>query len=165
MICEVCREALATVHLTEIVNNSKKEIHLCESCAQQKGVAIHAQVKNLSIPEFFGHLVETRSPETAGGKEPQCPECGMTYRQFRSGGKLGCPHDYTIFRQELEQLLEKIHGSTQHKGKVPKRMGNLLGRDQEIADARAALQAAVKNEEYEKAAALRDRIYELERKE
>ena len=64
MICEICREQIATVHLTEIVNNAKKEIHLCEACAQEKGVAIHSEVKNLSIPEFFGQLVESGDPES-----------------------------------------------------------------------------------------------------
>ena len=160
---------MATVHLTEIVNNTKKEIHLCESCAQQKGVAIQSQVKSLSIPEFFGQLMEDKDKDKGSSGDPgvelHCPLCEMTYRQFRTGGKLGCPNDYHVFREELTQLLEKIHGSVQHRGKVPARVGMELRRQREIEQLRLDLQAAVDGEEFEKAAELRDRIYDLEREE
>jgi len=165
MICEVCRESVATVHLTEIVNNNKQELHLCESCAQEKGVAIHSQVKNLNIPEFFGQLAEP-----GGGTETsasgQCPQCGISYTQFRSSGKLGCPRDYQVFREELGQLLEKIHsGSTQHRGKVPSRVGRQFSVERELVELREELDQAVEAELYEHAAEIRDRIHDLEREE
>ena len=165
MICEICREAVATVHLTEIVNNSKKEIHLCEACAEQKGVAIQSQVKSLSIPEFFGQMAESKDEPGPGGVELHCPVCGMTYRQFRTGGKLGCPNDYQVFREELSQLLEKIHGSTQHPGKLPVRFGIEERRRRQIEQLRTELQHAVRAEEFERAAQLRDEIYDLEREQ
>ncbi|MFN0057465.1 MAG: UvrB/UvrC motif-containing protein [Planctomycetota bacterium] len=166
MICEVCRESIATVHLIEIVNNTKKDIHLCENCAQQKGVAIHSHVKNLSIPEFFGHLVENPAPATGVSEELSCQMCGITFSEFRSGGKLGCPHDYQVFRRELSQLLEKIQSvSTQHRGRVPTRVTREMGRRQELDGLRDELKKAVSSEEYELAAELRDRIHDLEREE
>jgi protein arginine kinase activator len=168
MICEVCRESVATVHLIEIVNNSKKDIHLCEGCAQQKGVAIHSHVKNLSIPEFFGHVAESAPAEATGQaqEELSCQVCGITYSLFRSTGKLGCPHDYQVFRKPLGQLLEKIHnGAVTHRGKIPARASIGLVRRKELEDARAQLKRAITNEEYELAADLRDRIHELEQEQ
>ncbi|MFQ5653233.1 MAG: UvrB/UvrC motif-containing protein [Planctomycetota bacterium] len=165
MICEICRESIATVHLTEIVNNAKKEIHLCEGCAQTKGVAIHANVKNLSLPEFFGQLAEPRPDEAHTGNAARCQVCGLTYRQFRSSGKLGCSADYRVFRDELDQLLVKIHGGVQHRGKVPDRVGTQLHRQQELVDLKERLRAAVEREEYEHAADIRDRIHNLEREQ
>lgn len=165
MICEICREAAATVHLTEIVNNNKKEIHLCEACAQQKGVAIHAHVKNLSIPEFFGHLVESKAVPDETQAEISCHGCGITYAQFRSSGKFGCPLDYQVFRAEVEELLEKFHGGVQHRGKVPRQVSREVTRVKEIEELRVELKRAVEREEYEHAAELRDRIHELEREE
>lgn len=164
MICEVCHEAIATVHLTEIVNNAKKEIHLCEACAQKKGVAIHSHVKNISIPEFFGQLVEPKE-STADDEDLHCPSCGLSYRQFRSSGKLGCPECYRAFRQEHDHLLEKIHGASppRHRGKVPSRVGAELIRQRELEELRGELTGAVAREEYELAASLRDKIHELER--
>ncbi len=165
MICELCREAVATVHLTEIVNNSKKEIHLCESCAQQKGVAIQSHVKSLSIPEFFGQQIETKEAQVGGGVELHCPLCEMTYRQFRTGGKLGCPNDYQVFRSELTELLKKIHGAEQHKGKLPARFGQEQRRRRHIEQLRAELKHAVDSEAFERAAEIRDQIHELERQQ
>ncbi|MEE8143396.1 MAG: UvrB/UvrC motif-containing protein [Planctomycetota bacterium] len=164
MICEICREEVATVHLTEIVNNAKKEIHLCETCAQEKGVAITSQVKNLSIPEFFGQLVES-STQGGEGAQLECGACGMTYQQFRATGKLGCPGDYRVFRKEMDQLLRKIHDSVQHRGKVPSRVNSEISRRKEIEDLKISLKQAVEREEYEMAAQLRDRIFELEQEE
>lgn len=161
MECEICRECEATVHLTEIVNNTKKVIHLCEACAQEKGVAVHSHVKNLSIPEFFQHT--TAAAPSSDSSNPTCDECGIDYATFRSSGKLGCPNDYRVFRGELEQLLEKIHGSTQHRGKVPSRIHMELSRRKELDELRVELRSAVDNEEYEHAAELRDRISTLER--
>lgn len=164
-ICEVCHEAIATVHLTEIVHNAKKEIHLCEACASQKGVAIHAHVKNISIPEFFGQLVESRDESGSDPADIHCETCGIGYRQFRASGKLGCPDDFQAFRRELDHLLEKIHGSSRHRGKVPGRIGREIVRRRELEDLRGELHSAVSREEYERAASLRDRIHEIERGE
>ncbi len=166
MICEICREQVATVHLTEIVNNSKKEIHLCESCAQKKGVAIQSHIKNLSIPEFFGHLIDPKEGATPDHDELVCHDCGLSYRQFRTTGKLGCPHDYRVFGREFVHLLEKIHsGSVQHRGKVPTRIDREITRKKEIEELKVELRSAVEQELYEHAAGLRDRIHDLERGE
>lgn len=166
MVCEICGETIATVHLTEIVNNTKKEIHLCESCAQQKGVAIHSHVKSLSIPEFFGPTAEGSPEEENPASAPRCPNCRVTYQAFRNTGKLGCPECYDAFRDEMVHLAEKIHaGATRHKGKVPNRLDRALQRRQELEELRVELLSAVEQEEYEHAAELRDRIHDLEREE
>lgn len=164
MICEVCRENEATVHLTEIVSNTKKEVHLCEGCAQEKGVAIHSHVKQLSIPQFFDQVLEPKPVESR--TDPECSSCGVQYSQFRASGKLGCPHCFEEFRPELDRLLEKIHsGATQHRGKVPSHVSRIQDVEKELHDLRSELDLAVDREEYEHAAELRDRIHDLERGE
>ena len=63
----------------------------------------------------------------AGGKEPSdadklsCPICRMTFQDFKNTGRLGCPYDYEVFREELMPLLENIHEVAGHAGKVPKK--------------------------------------------
>ena len=90
----------------------------------------------------------------------------MIARQFRSTGKLGCPHDYLVFGRELVQLLEKIqNGSVQHRGKVPNRIDREITRKKEIEELKTELRTAVVQELYEHAAGLRDRIHDLERGE
>ena len=166
MICEVCHEAIATVHLTEIVNNAKKEIHLCEACAEQKGVAIHAHVKDISIPEFFGQLVDPKEEDSETWEDLMCQPCGITFKQFRQSGKLGCPSCYDAFRAELNPLLGKIHsinGQVRHRGKVPTRVDDALKAKRDLDELKEELTSAVAAEEYELAATLRDKIHELER--
>ena len=39
MKCQFCSKP-ATVHLTDIVNNHKKELHLCQACAEAQQLTI-----------------------------------------------------------------------------------------------------------------------------
>jgi len=165
MKCESCQKQPAVVHLTDVSNNQKREIHLCESCAKEKGVTIKSHMnKDPSFPEFLTQLVESQTDEATEEKDVRCPKCGITYRKFRSIGKLGCPNDYVVFKKALVNLLEKIHGKVQHVGKVPSRVGDRLARQKDLNQLRDELARAIESEAYEKAAEIRDRIYSLERR-
>ena len=152
--------------MIDVVNNSKQELHLCEDCAQSKGVTIKSHMQKSSsekgiaegLPEIFQNLSGTQS---SAGVET-CPQCDTTYRQFRSSGKFGCPHCYTAFRVKLRDLLEKIHGRAEHKGKVPSRVGGEVALQKELQDLISDLDNAVNDEAYERAAELRDRIQRLQ---
>lgn len=169
MICESCHQNLATVHLTEIVQKYKKETHLCEECARTKGVPYKTQ---FTVKEFLGNVsnkepaadtpvAATPAPITGELAEP-CPACGITFADFRSSGRLGCPSDYDHFKRGLVPLLEKIHGSTQHTGRIPARVGARIERQRLIAALQRDLSQAVEREEYERAAELRDKIRGVE---
>jgi protein arginine kinase activator len=94
------------------------------------------------------------------GKEANltCPDCGITYAEFRNQGRLGCPHDYEVFAEPLAEVLEKVHGATEHLGKLPHRAGADLTEQRQLMQLRRQLQEAVENEKYEEAARLRDLI-------
>lgn len=170
MICESCHQNLATVHLTEIVQKYKKETHLCEECARTKGVPYKTQ---FTVKEFLGSVASkgeapsdtpvaaTPAPPTGELAEP-CPSCGITFADFRSSGRLGCHADYDHFKRGLLPLLEKIHGSVQHTGRVPARVGARIERQRLIAALQRDLSQAVEREEYERAAELRDKIRGVE---
>jgi len=38
MLCDNCKERDAIINLTQVEHDSKVTLHLCEQCAQQKGV-------------------------------------------------------------------------------------------------------------------------------
>jgi protein arginine kinase activator len=60
-------------------------------------------------------------------------------------------------------LIAKAHdGRTTHCGKVPSRAPKDARRQAELLNLRQQLEAAIKAEDYESAARLRDRINELE---
>ena len=154
MLCQRCKKQAATIHLTEILQNEKRERHLCEDCAREEGVAVKAQ---LNLQDILSGMLEAH--QTAG-KEANltCPDCGLTYAEFRNLGRLGCPNDYEAFAEPLKEVLEKVHGGTEHLGKVPRRAGAGAHAQRELLQLRRRLQEAIESEQYEEAARLRDLI-------
>jgi len=158
MKCESCNKKLATVHLTEIIENEKKERHFCEDCAQN--VTNHFP-KAPSPSDILTSLINQVSPEIREMSKTTCPVCGISYLEFRSQGRLGCPMDYNVFKKGLLPLIERMHRSSQHVGKVPANAGAEIVKKNELIQLRKELNEAVERENYEKAVELRDRIYEL----
>ena len=97
--------------------------------------------------------------------QKSCDVCGITFYEFRQAGRLGCPHDYVCFEEELEPLILNIHGETEHRGKRPKRPMRAREQQTEMIGLRRKMKEAVENEDYELASELRDRIRGLERED
>jgi len=163
MLCEACQTIPASVHLTDVSNNEKKEVHLCEDCAKTRNVTVKSYMSKPEASQEIEMVVSPVEVEVAAvGDGQKCPKCNISYRQFRSSGKFGCPQDYVVFKSKLEDLVEKIHSKSQHVGKVPSRATDRIAREQELRALRDELDVAVREEAYERAAELRDRIHRLE---
>ena len=158
MKCQLCSNP-ATVHLTDIVNNHKKELHLCQGCAEAQQLLKHQE---LNLPAILQSLIGQHLGPTDELARLRCPACGIKYMEFRAQGRLGCPHDYTVFRTALGPLLRRIHRQDRHVGKVPRRGAEAATRQTELVELRRQLQAAVEAEEYEEAARLRDLLRKKE---
>jgi len=158
--CDKCDKA-ATIHLTEIVDGRKIEKHLCEDCAASEGITVKANVPITQLLEDF--IMQTSAEEDLS--QLKCDVCGMTFGEFRNKGLLGCPQDYDVFERALLPLVERAHeGATQHIGKVPHRAAAGSQKQQNaLLRLRAELKSAVAAEDYERAAALRDQIKELDK--
>ncbi len=161
MQCQSCGLRPATVHVTRIVQGQVEQAHLCAQCAQESGeidmLANPAALLQSLLANFAGQG-QTLQTE----KETRCPSCGFRFSEFRETGRLGCPSCYTHFRAELEPLLRRLHGTTEHRGKLPLRRGGAFERDRKLQTLRRDLQQAVAREEYEQAARLRDEIKQFE---
>ncbi|MBR2216372.1 MAG: UvrB/UvrC motif-containing protein [Selenomonadaceae bacterium] len=162
MLCDDCGQNEAQVHIVQIGPDGRLEKNLCENCAKEYGGNIYApQNEGVSLNDFlkgvFGGANAVRSQDPTA-----CPNCGMRYQDFQATGKIGCAVCYTTFRSELEPLLRRIHGSSPHSGKIPRRTGGVMATKQKITILRRNLDKAVAQEEYEKAAQYRDKIRELE---
>lgn len=166
MICQRCQERPATIHLTKVVNFEKTEIHLCEVCAKSAGSELGIMVEpNFTFQNLIAGLLEgdinmLQHPNAT--QELYCHNCGLTFSDFRNRGLLGCGECYTYFQPGLEPLLKRVHGSTVHTGKVPKRTGGKVRLRKEVEQLKIQLQQAIKSEEYEKAAQIRDEIRRLQ---
>lgn len=164
MQCQVCQKREATVHLTEITNGVRSEMHLCEHCAQEEGIAVKSQ---LSINELLSGLlaIQPSDDELFGDTEQElsCPHCGFTLGQFTKGAVLGCPYDYEVFEKSLLPLIRKAHdGQTVHRGKIPSKVPKDTKKQIKLTALRQQLEVAVQSEDYELAAKLRDKINQLE---
>ncbi|MCX7921077.1 MAG: UvrB/UvrC motif-containing protein [Clostridia bacterium] len=165
MLCQHCQKRIANVHFTQVVNNKKVEAYICEHCAKEKGQLNFGTP--LSISDFFSGLMgfgDTVSDSyvTAVPKQQVCEKCGMSYEGFQKSGKLGCNNCYGIYGDKLQPLLKRLHGSAEHHGKVPKKVLEDVKVTKEIGQLKQLLNIAIQNEEYEKAAELRDKIKSLE---
>ena len=159
MKCDVCKEAEATVHLTQIVGGAMHKMDLCEPCAKVKGVSDPA----VSLVDLMMGLGQSDDPvATAAAKELRCHNCGMTQSDFKRVGRLGCSHCYGTFAEILVPLLRGMHKGEQHVGKRPSRYAENLAAAEQIKLLRCDLEQAVKVENFEAAADLRDRIRKLE---
>ena len=160
MVCELCKQAQATVHLTEIVNEQMAELHLCEACANQKGAQMES---HFGLADLLGGLADFgKTPEPEEVSKEVCANCGMTYEDFRKVGRLGCAECYTAFKRGVGSLLKRIHGSTHHLGKSPARVVKPAKTKGELLELRRRLEQAIEMEEFEEAARLRDAIRRLE---
>jgi protein arginine kinase activator len=157
MKCQICDNP-ATVHLTDIVNKKKRELHLCEQCARERNLIPEQPGPQLDLKALLNLLTHPfPQPGQSAGEDliaqpvtEACEICGLTLAEFKAEGRLGCPHDYESLRAALEPLLERIHRSTAHTGKAP--------RGVRLQEWKKRMQAAVAAEDYEEAARLRDLI-------
>ena len=164
MQCDVCGKKKATVHLTEIVDEQMTEMHLCENCAREKSIQMEQQ---FGLADLLAGLADFgQQVKDVDKVKIKCSNCGLGYEDFRKFGRLGCGECYTAFQEHLAALLKKIHGSSRHLGKLPlKYQAPLLKPDMNaLEDFKSQLQKAIQAENFEKAADLRDKIRELEKK-
>ncbi|HEY1785389.1 MAG TPA: UvrB/UvrC motif-containing protein [Pirellulales bacterium] len=164
MKCQQC-DKLATFHITELTGGKPQELHLCEEHARQ--YLTQQDDEPASTPSLAGVLasqlaVGQTAEELARLDQRACPVCGITFYEFRNHGRLGCPHDYVCFHQELEPLILNIHGETHHVGKRPARYPNGTEQRTQLIRLRREMKESVSEEKYERASQLRDEIRKIE---
>jgi len=177
MQCDICGKKQATVHLTEIIDDQMTELHLCEECAREKGTQME---KHFDLSDLLAGIADMGAPGSAASGHTEdkikCPNCGMSYQDFKAVGQLGCSECYKAFKKNLIPLLKRIHGSTQYFGKMPAvsastgtktqtARAKIVSFAQQLQDLKTKLQKAVQDEEFEEAARLRDKIREIEKKD
>ena len=164
MICDICHKREATVHLTEIINDQVTELHLCEECAKEKGSEVE---QHFDLADLLAGLTDSAGAKPASKEELniKCPNCKMTYADLKKIGRLGCSQCYTVFKKSLAPLLKRIHGSTQHVGKAPKRLAKETKQRTQLQVLKAELEKLIRLESFEEAVKIRDKIKELEKKE
>jgi protein arginine kinase activator len=159
MLCDNCKERDAVINLTQVEHDTKVTLHLCEQCAQEKGIETGSTALKSTLGTFLSAMGKgTNLPVPAD--TVRCDGCGATLRDFRDSGRLGCAQCYLTFGDHLRDLLRRLHGSSQHVGEryVAPGADGETSAVSELLDLRDQLRRAVESEDFERAAELRDLI-------
>lgn len=172
MICQECSQRPATLHFTKIVNGEKTEVHMCDKCAQEKGESYLGQGGDVFS---FNHLLsgllnidtifqQNKANAFAQTAEVRCKTCGLSFKEFAHAGKFGCADCYKTFNGQLDPILKRVHGgNTAHTGKIPARIGGTIHLKKQLQELRQTMKGYIEQEEFEKAAEIRDQIRSLEK--
>lgn len=167
MKCQKCGANNANTHVKTIINGEFKEYDLCSECAKQMGYtnvfgSIEDEFSNF-LGSFFGNVLPARTQAT------RCEFCGSTYSDIAKSGHVGCANCYDVFGEQLLPSIRRMHGNTTHCGKNSGRADSRKAakpaeetKEQKIARLRSELDKAVKEQNFELAAELRDKIKGLE---
>ena len=161
MVCDNCKERDAVVNLTTIENNAVRQLHLCEQCAAERGVETTVAAPKHPLGEFLQAMQQQTVP--ASVEAGTCAFCGLTMKDFRDTGRLGCARCYGTFESSMRELLRRVHGGSRHTGRIyraPKE--EVLEKAGALGVLRDKLRRAIEQEHFEAAAELRDRIRVLE---
>ncbi len=159
MLCDACKLKEATVHLTQIINNKMQTVDLCEACSKSKGVEDPTGFSLASLLLGLGSSLE--SDTTPATSEVKCARCGFSLEDFKKAGRLGCPECYRTFAEPLAGLLKSMHKGTKHLGKVPRSAQRPHDYTERLRALQNQLDLAIKAEDFEKAALLRDEIKQV----
>ena len=148
MICDVCKSRNASVRVKKMSGGMLTDYLLCTECAIRFGYA-------KMINRFYTVAGE-------GENTLRCSCCGCTMRDITEMGMVGCGQCYEMFRNKLTETIEKIHGKVTYAGRVPPSASPRVQAESRIASARAELAEAIADEDFERAAQLRDYIHALQ---
>ncbi len=172
MICQHCNKNEATAHIKKNINGRREEMHLCAQCAKELGVMEEFRIPSMSdlfADSFLGNFLGAGAAamNSLAGIE-RCQTCGSSFNDIVKSGHIGCSDCYDKFSDKLEPSIRKLHGKTKHIGKfvsyeeqkAPKQK-DIKNEINQLDALKEQLKDAVKEQRFEDAAVLRDRIKEL----
>ena len=123
MKCEICGLKDAVIHIRQIQKDLVHELHICEECAQEKGL-IREEESELPIANLLSGLLEGKDMTGAGEVKESCPSCGLKASEFRKQGKLGCAECFQAFEKDVKAIVSQMAARPRHRGGFPARLPN-----------------------------------------
>ena len=176
MICQHCNKNEATTHIKRNINGQREELHLCSDCANELGVMEEFRMPSMNDlfkDSFLGNFLGAGAAamNSLAGVE-RCHTCGSSFHDIVKGGHLGCSDCYEMFGDKLEPSIRRIHGKAKHLGKFvtydedtadmkADSKSNAANPASELEKLKAQLDTAIKEQRFEDAAILRDKINTL----
>lgn len=170
MLCEKCNKNTANVHFVKIINGVKQEMNICEKCAKDLDGVNFVADKSVDSPFYFQSLISGimdyigQTSKDTTDTQVTCSNCGMTYSEFKKNGLMGCSECYKEFNSTVVPVIKRVQGNVEHVGKVPNKAGKGLVDRKNLMKLKEELQRCILEEEYERAAEIRDEIKALQQK-
>ena len=165
--CELCGKHPASVQFTEVDESQVTKRMICRGCAQARGLLDEPSKPSVALQELLTMPSQSAAEPLFPAEAPPlvCSGCGLSFAAFRKQGRLGCPACYAAFEEPLVPLLRKIHSHVRHAGKAPHTYARKVELRQKVEDLRRELERAVRGEDYERAAHVRDQLRMLEQEQ
>jgi protein arginine kinase activator len=175
MICDFCKSNEASIHLIKVTNNNVEKINLCMDCVKNYSFFSTEDFFNdltKILSKFFEIDIKISNKDDSGklfesvsvNDNKKCSFCNIDLNTIKSIGRVGCANCYNEFRDVLNPIVKTIHGSLEHKGKIPVKSSDDVKIEKEIRDLKYQLNEEVTVENFEVAAKLRDTIKKLQKK-
>ncbi len=163
MLCQNCGKHEATTHIKSVVNGEYTQLHLCSGCAGKLGYGDVFSGFGFDLGDFFGNFFSKPKTMLSSAKTERCEKCGMSFEEIVKSGKIGCADCYGKFYEMLLPSIQRIHGKTQHSGKVANTVDEKetikeKTKDEIIAELKEEMKTAIEEQNFERAAELRDEI-------
>lgn len=167
MLCQNCGKHEATTHIKQVINGEYTQAHLCSSCAAKLGYGDVFSNFGFDIGNFFGSFFSQPTKMLSGAEAQRCPTCGMSFEEIAKSGKIGCADCYEKFYDLLLPSIQRIHGKTQHNGKIAKakKKDEKLSKEEILKQLKDEMAKAIEEQNFEHAAELRDKIKSVEESE
>lgn len=173
MLCQKCNTKTASVFISSIIYGQEKKLYLCKDCAKDYKLLNFKFSEPFSIKDIMdkfkmneNNLTDKDIDLLAMDKDIEyikCPNCNITYEEYRETGKLGCSRCYETFEKQLKLIIKNMYSNEEYIGKSPKKCNDNIYISKQIRILKEELNRAIDKEEYEKAADIRDKIKELQK--
>lgn len=162
MLCQNCGKNEATTHLKRIINGETAETHLCSQCSSSFGYGSMFSGFGLNLGDLFSGFFSDIPVSRLSSRVLHCEKCGCSFDDIAKSGKIGCSDCYKTFFDKLQPSIQRIHGKTEHLGKFPLGAGEEVKFAHRLSELKDELNKAIDEQNFEKAARLRDEIREME---
>jgi protein arginine kinase activator len=163
MLCQSCGKNQANTHIKRVVNGDIKEYMLCEVCAEKLGYGNIFNDFNLKLDDFLGSFFTENIPHMLKSETTRCEKCGSSIEDISNSGKVGCANCYKVFYDKLIPSIKRIHGNTNHSGKLAANVSADKKIESKTKKLEYKLQEAIKEQNFEEAAKIRDKIKDLKK--
>lgn len=166
MLCQNCKKNEATTHIKRVINGEATQSHLCSACAQSLGYNNFFDDFSFNLPSLFSGFFEDSLLPLGESRLDRCEKCGCSFDDIIKSGSVGCANCYDRFYSRLLPSIQRIHGKVKHAGTVPENIVEATvpkekTLEEKINDLENEMAKAVEEQNFERAAILRDEIKKM----